>query len=60
MSTFIALPAFNDNYIWLLRQDSQERVAVVATLAHCLDVDDARWLWDRSAELTGVGFDSLL
>lgn len=27
---------------------------------NCLDVDDARWLWDRSAELTGVGFDSLL
>lgn len=27
---------------------------------NCLDLDDARWLWDRSAELTGVGFDSLL
>ena len=25
----------------------------------CHDLDDARWLWERSAELTGVGFDSL-
>lgn len=25
----------------------------------CHDVEDARWLWERSAELTGVGFDLL-
>ena len=29
MSTFIALPAFNDNYIWLILADDGERVAVV-------------------------------
>ncbi|GAA6130490.1 hydroxyacylglutathione hydrolase [Halopseudomonas sabulinigri] len=29
MSTFIALPAFNDNYIWLLLAEDGERVAVV-------------------------------
>lgn len=29
MLTVKPIPAFQDNYIWLLRQDSQERVAVV-------------------------------
>ncbi|MEH6566511.1 MAG: hydroxyacylglutathione hydrolase [Halopseudomonas sp.] len=29
MSTFIALPAFNDNYIWLLLAEDGERLAVV-------------------------------
>ena len=29
MLTFTALPAFNDNYIWLIQQASSQRCAVV-------------------------------
>jgi NAD(P)-dependent dehydrogenase (short-subunit alcohol dehydrogenase family) len=29
---------------------------IVRPAAHALDADDARWLWKRSAELTGVDF----
>ena len=31
----------------------------VGTSATALDLDDARWLWEESARLTGVRYDAL-